>query len=123
MLKSPNEAILKLPSKIIDELNQLPKTPKRVLIKIASLKDNKKKAGAWTRYKNSNIDRDEVDQERDKGGRSNPNVIAHRFVVSASKSLDNFNVSSMKEDDKITMRDELQILQEKIQETLSKLDG
>ena len=117
-------SILKLPPKTLEDLEKHPKTPKRILIKIASLKDNRLMAGAWRRYKNSQIDREEVDQNKDnKGVRSNPNVIAHRFVVSASKSLDNFNASSLSDADREKMRDELEDLREKIQETLSILNS
>jgi ParB family transcriptional regulator, chromosome partitioning protein len=115
-------SILRLPQRIIEELESHPKTPKRVLVKIATLKDNKKMAGAWRHYKNSKLDPKKGTKES-KGERSNPNVIAQRFILSASKSLDGFKGDLLKSEERDKVRNDLEDLQKKIKKTIEELSG
>ena len=61
---------------------------------------------------------DEIDNGKKK---SNPNSVARRFVVSATKSLDNIDVGSLEEEERDKIMEELSDLGKKIDNTLEKL--
>ena len=80
----------RLPKSIKKDLQELPDTPKRVLIKIAALKDPKKMAGAWRSFKRGSLSQSESqssegDANADKR-RDRTNILP-RFVKSTVGSL------------------------------------
>ena len=93
-----------------------------MLVKIATLKDSKKMAGAWRKYKNDNFDRDEI-AAGNNDNRKNPNIIASRFVISASKSLKKIDVKSLECEARNNMKKELLKLSEMVNKTLEEFDG
>ncbi|MBF0383270.1 MAG: ParB/RepB/Spo0J family partition protein [Magnetococcales bacterium] len=118
-------SILKLPDSVLSDLSEGVKAPKRTLIKIASLKDAKKQAGAWRKYKNSDISRDDIEKKETDttDGRSNPSKVLLRFTHSVFQSLDKLDAVTIKGEDREKVKEELEKLEKKVKETLVKLNG
>jgi ParB family transcriptional regulator, chromosome partitioning protein len=115
-------SILKLSPKIREDLDDGEKAPKRILIAIAALKDNKAMAGAWRKYKNSQTPREGI-KKKDDDKRSKPDKVLLRFAGSVSKSLGKLDIAELEGDSKDKVRDSLKKLEQEIKDTLVKLDG
>ena len=115
--------ILNLPKSVKKDLENNPNVPKRILVRIASLKDPKKMAGAWRKYKSGDITREKISKGDGADKRSNKKTVLLRFLKTSTKSLAEIETDNMSEDDKNDVRGELESLEREIRNMLEKLNG
>ena len=114
----------KLPDGVKKDLQELPDTPKRTLIKIARLPGVKQMAGAWRRYKNGALSKSEEPEDEDKPDKRKDGInVLMRFMKSASGSLEKMDYSLVTEENKGQVRAELEKLSGMVQESLKQLGG
>ena len=116
-------SILRLPHSVKMDLEIDPNVPKRILVKIATLKDTKKMAGAWRKYKSGDITRDKITNEKGPDKRSNRKTVLLRFLKTSTKSLSQMKPETMTKEEKAEVRGQLEILDLEIKNTLIKLNG
>ena len=114
-------SILCLPKSVKKDLESNPNVPKRILVRIAALKNPKKMAGAWRKYKAGDISREKITKDDGNDKRSNKKTVLLRFLKTSTKSLSDIQVDTMTEEDKLEVREELESLEQEIRNTLMKL--
>ena len=116
-------SILNLPNSIKKDLEINPNVPKRILVKIATLKDPKRMAGAWRKYKSGDITRDKISKEEGFDKRSNKKTVLLRFLKTSARSLSEMEPETMTEEDRAEVRGELEVLEREIKNILTKLNS